>query len=108
LWSIPVPEKYRSLPMPRYLHSSLQLWSIYGWHSGATIDDVIYILLSLKEFSICISKRKLRWKFCRNRFIAEVLILGKVWFTNKCFIHRPAIDSDMGKDIDRDSYGFKF
>jgi hypothetical protein len=82
LWSIPVPEKYRSLPMPRYLHSSLQLWSIYGWHSGATIDDVIYILLSLKEFSICISKRKLRWKFCRNRFIAEVLILGKVWFTS--------------------------
>jgi hypothetical protein len=36
--------------MARHHHSSLQLWSIYRWHSGATIDDMVYIVLSLEEF----------------------------------------------------------
>jgi hypothetical protein len=61
----------------RYHHSCLQPSSVYRWHIGSTIDDVIYTQLSLKVFWICVCKRKLWWKFCCNRSIVEV--------TTSCF-----------------------
>jgi hypothetical protein len=55
---------------------------------------------------LCVGYLVRNFAFCYELITGE--FPPQLALTNKCFIHRPAMDSDMGKDIDRDSYGFKF